>query len=817
MGSKYAAWILQTGGRLVISESTGRPRFKRGNALRGLALAAAFCAAALPIPEALADTEQVGGSVTVDTPQSNVPHPIFPTGTVITDFTSYAGPFPYVLGTFTVNLSGFYSANLLTPSVQNGFYIIEGAFSPSLNTPSTPLSNVLAFIQDLTSSTMTLSLDAGKTYSYLAIFSTGNSAYTFTVGGPGCIALTTTCWIDTSKPYFVETDSRARGETIVFDGGTLRPTASITFAQPITLNATGGIIDTTTAPVVTLSGPIKGPGGLTIDGGNTVVLTGSNTYSGGTTILAGSLIASAQSLGRGDILNHGLLIFDQAEDGKFACDISGGGSLTKEGEGRLELTGTSSLVGPTIVQAGTLTVNGSLRRSLVTVAENASLSGDGVIGGLEASSGSIIAPGNSIGRLRVKGDANFAPGAIYQVEVNGNGKADALTTTGVIRLSSRTVLNIILVDGSYRASVPYLIMKAGGGIKGRFAHLPKDLFPFVEATLNYTEKTVSLTLKPKLPPGEVYGSAITSTYMDDRIVQSALLSRLRNAPHENEVGLNKLPPESGPSLWGQALGSWGQIQHYGSAASLERSTGGFLMGAEAQLDHSTRLGFAGGFLRTSFEIDHRFSSGSAESIVGSLYGGKEWGAVRLRWGAAFASHDVEAERDFGMAGAADQSSASYRSTTLQSFGEVGYALSMGAVQLEPFVGAAAFRLQTNGFDETGGAAALKGYPDDYKLGTTTLGAHLDAALSDEIPISLNATLGWLRAYGSLVPQAVLSSSGDGTISRASGAPVDRDALVAEIGLHWQPTPSTNLSVLYQGQVGARGQDHALKGGLTWSF
>jgi len=791
---------------------------RQGRAVR--TWAAAFCAGLLFLSPARADTEHIDGAVTAGTPQSNVPYPIFPTGTVITDFTSYAGPFPYVMGTFTVNRSGVYSGNLFTPAVQNGFYLVQGTFAPSLGTPSTPLSNVVAFIQDLGSSTMSFTLAADTVYSYVAIFSAGSSNYTFTLDGPGCIALTTTCWIDPSKPYFVETDSRANGETIVFNGGTLRPTASTAFAQPITLKAGGGILDTSTAPVVTFSGPIRGSGGLTVHGGNTIILTGANTYSGGTAILDGRVVASAQALGRGNVLNNGVLVFEQVEGGTFAGAIAGNGVLTKQGRGQLDLTGTSPFSGITDVQQGALSVNGYLGNSLVLLGGGTTLSGDGRIGALRASAGSIVAPGNSIGHLRVNGDAHFASGAIYQVEVNGAGRADLLTVKGVVRLSSRTTLGIILVDGRYQTSVPYLILRAQGGLQGRFAPLPKDLLPLVEATLKYTAKTVTLTLKPRVTPseaGEVHGAALGNMYKESFLVQNALLSRLRRSGAGDVGNPSDLARGSGFRFWGEILGAWGQVQGQRMNASLERSIGGFLLGAETQLTPSTRLGISGGFSRNTLDIDRRLSSSSAESVVGALYGATEWGALRLRLGAGFASHNVKTQHAVEAAGFIDRSHAAYSGSTLHGFGEIGYQLGNGRLRIEPFLGTAAFSVQTDGFREAGGVAALKADSGHHELGTVTLGAHLNAVIIETVPVSLNATMGWQRAYGDRMPQILLSPVNDNVTSVASGAPVDQDSLLAEIGFDWQPAKATSLSLRYQGQIGSSSQDHAVRGNFTWTF
>jgi hypothetical protein len=139
---------------------------------------------------ASADTEGIGGSVTVDTPMSNVPSPVFPIGTVITSFTGYGDePFQYITGGFWVNLSGVYTATLETSSVQNGIYLLKDLFSPSEGTPATPLSNFLVFTQNGNTTTVSFHLKAGVIYSYLGIFSLGTSPFDFALVGPGCRCL----------------------------------------------------------------------------------------------------------------------------------------------------------------------------------------------------------------------------------------------------------------------------------------------------------------------------------------------------------------------------------------------------------------------------------------------------------------------------------------------------------------------------------------------------------------------------------------------------------------------------------------------------
>jgi fibronectin-binding autotransporter adhesin len=86
--------------------------------------------------------------------------------------------------------------------------------------------------------------------------------------------------------------------TFNFGGGTLQASAPFSTTLPMTLTGIGGNANVNTAGnAVTLSGPLSGLGGLNKLGTNTLTLSGANTYTGNTTVSAGTLaLASAGSL-----------------------------------------------------------------------------------------------------------------------------------------------------------------------------------------------------------------------------------------------------------------------------------------------------------------------------------------------------------------------------------------------------------------------------------------------------------------------------------------------------------------------------------------
>ena len=70
-------------------------------------------------------------------------------GTAITNFTNYSvATFPCVTNSFYVTQTGTYTASLQS-TMANGIYLSLGRFVPSATSdPSTPLSDVMVFMQN---------------------------------------------------------------------------------------------------------------------------------------------------------------------------------------------------------------------------------------------------------------------------------------------------------------------------------------------------------------------------------------------------------------------------------------------------------------------------------------------------------------------------------------------------------------------------------------------------------------------------------------------------------------------------------------------
>ena len=226
----------------------------------------------------------------------------------------------------------------------------------------------------------------------------------------------------------------AAGMTFSTDGYTVtNSTIALTGA-----NAASNTITTDASVGATIASQLAGSNGMTKAGAGTLTLSAANTYTGGTVVSAGSLVGTTTSL-QGAITNNAAVTFDQSTAGTYSGVMSGSGSLTKSGIGRLSLSGSSSYNGATTVSAGDLNLSGgSITNSAVTVASGASLSGYGSVGTIGGAG--AINPGNSPGILTTP-EVDPSAGTTFNFEMTGTAPTysnAASSVNDLIRITGAT-------------------------------------------------------------------------------------------------------------------------------------------------------------------------------------------------------------------------------------------------------------------------------------------------------------------------------------------------------------------------------------------
>ena len=353
----------------------------------------------------------------------------------------------------------------------------------------------------------------------------------------------------------------------------------------------------------TIASDIVGAAGLAKTDLGTLVLTGANTYEGGTAINGGVLqVASDANLGAaggGLSFDGGTLRttatmetarattfagaggFDVAAQATLSLKgaISGAGSFVKSGAGTLIVAGDGSAFGGrTSVTAGVLRVD-SVLGGVTDVMSGGRLEGVGRVGGLILRSGGVVAPGGEgFGLLNVAGDF-AADGGLIEIDavLGGDGsQADRLVVAGATLgaaqisvvnrggLGDQTQEGIKIVDvagasnGQFTLRGDYVFQGDQAIIAGAYAYRlykngvasPADGDWYLRSSLVDPGEPETPT-QPEEPQGPLYqpGAPVYEAY-------AASLLGLN--------GVGTLRQRTGDRVWGQGAtalgGAWGRIE-----------------------------------------------------------------------------------------------------------------------------------------------------------------------------------------------------------------------------------------------------------------
>ncbi|EHM6066619.1 autotransporter-associated beta strand repeat-containing protein [Salmonella enterica] len=243
----------------------------------------------------------------------------------------------------------------------------------------------------------------------------------------------------------VDANSGWNGQSLTKTGaGTLILNAENTYTGSTTISegtliatnvealGTGNVTDNATLEMNTggdFDNAISGSGQVVKSGDETLTLSGANSYTGGTTISGGTLVASnVEALGSGDVTDNATLELNTGGD--FDNNIGGTGSVVKSGDKTLTLSGANSYTGGTTISGGTLVVSNVEALGSGDVTDNATLEmntgGDFAnnIGG----TGSVVKSGDKTltlsGANSYTGGTTISGGTLVANNVNALGSGD---------------------------------------------------------------------------------------------------------------------------------------------------------------------------------------------------------------------------------------------------------------------------------------------------------------------------------------------------------------------------------------------------------
>jgi len=451
----------------------------------------------------------------------------------------------------------------------------------------------------------------------------------------------------------VSADSALGGASggVTFDGGTLQLGSSfdLSSTRAVTITSNGGTIDTQ-AFQSTIAQGITGAGALTKTGTGTLVLDGVNTYSGATSVVAGTLVvgdashtgasvagpatvASGATLGgygsvNGDVTNNGTIAVANAlsaavtsADAKVARGSAiavshAQSSVAASTQGSFTINGTLTNAG--LVQIGggaqagnTLNVNSYVGQN-GTIALNTVLAGDNA-----ASDKLVVNGGTATGSTTLKVTNVGGQGAPIvsngiQVVAAANG---ATTDAGAFALAGGVVK-----AGAYE----YYLVK--GGVT---AGTSQDWYLRNTVPAANVASSANIIAAPGTPVLPAAGATPVTLYRPEVALYAQIPSVMRQLDwmqidefHQRQ-GDQSLLGEKGavPAAWGRVWGAHSVLSEGGDVSpQFDGSMGGLQVGHDVYADgaeggHRNHYGFYLGMARATGGV-----SGSALGVQGADVG-----------------------------------------------------------------------------------------------------------------------------------------------------------------------------------------------------
>ncbi len=599
-----------------------------------------------------------------------------------------------------------------------------------------------------------------------------------------------------------------------------------------------------------------------------------NAYGPGTTVDAADITAGPFSMDDATLVFStpstlsntitsaaGGLTVDTEANGVLAGVITGPGGLTKIGNAELTLSAINSYNGDTDVKAGLLNNDGTLVNSTIIVENNATLGGTGTAFGVHAKPGGTIAPGHSIGTLHIgTGGLQMDKGSIYHVEIDADGHSDKIVTQGAALIGGAKLMvtaefgNAALqLADLENIDQTYDILDAANGVSGKFDISSMPHYAFFDIGVDYSNVTSVMltvgrngltfadvgktpnqramgygveglgsdnplydmmlssptiedarTLEQQLS-GEIHGDVLGEVLDDSAMIRNAVIDRLNNRDPE------------GSAFWLKAIDSFGSTGSDGNAAKVKRQTDGLSAGVDTSLGGSWLAGVAGNYEATPLQTKGA-GSASIQSYHFALYTGGDVYGLSLHLGAAYGHYTAKTTRLVPLLSLVETGRENADQT--QMFGELGYPIVNGDTTIEPFLDLSYTDAHLASFAETEDLGALNARGQSIDRMQSILGGRYSLAFRDNDTVfSPNITLGWMHNFSGITPgvrMGFVDGPADDTFT-VDGVSTNADAAFIRAGLDAAIGSGFNLGVGYEGQIGERTQDHAVRLSIRMNY
>ncbi len=683
-------------------------------------------------------------------------------------------------------------------------------------------------------------------------------------------------------------------DTLTLNGGTLQTTASFATVRSTTINSGNGTFDISGSTTLTHSGSISGSGALDKTGSGTLALTGSNSYSGGTTVSAGTLLGNTDSLLGNITNNANVVFGQAADgtyagdmDGSGSLSKIGAGTLYLTGSntytgpstidnGTLSVNGattsaTTVNAGGTLQGSGTV---GSVTLNGGTVAPGNSIGTLNVSGDIDYSGGGsyqveVDDAGNS-DKIIASGTATLTGSSVEVMASNGSynysNNYTILTASGINGTFDSVSSNLAFLDPSlsYDSNNAYLTLtrndvsfgdvgetknqravsnslsaiassSASGGDMQTLLNAVTTLttsgaqqaYDSLSGVQHANTQTLLLSANDRFSnllsvrsnslaadPGRISNQA---AFTPARVAYNGDLSGLQLASNGTDTGLVKT---QGSGFWLTPRGGTGSIEDTANASGLDYNWYGLYGGADKWLDNHRLVGFA--FGASHVDANPVAGDSTINSLELAAYG--RWQDEQRYFDASLnaGQQRTDTSRQVTVGPLSRTASADYDSQSIGLGVEAGQTLYEQEDQrMTPFIGLHYARLRRDGFAETGAGSAnlvVDSETQESLQGRLGIRAAQHRKTESGRTLDWDVSVAWARELKDTA--STLMAGLDGASSATfniDGPELKRNRVQLGIGLTTDIGQSTTLRFGYDGELASSHQSHTVNATLSMTW
>lgn len=533
-------------------------------------------------------------------------------------------------------------------------------------------------------------------------------------------------------------------------------------------------------------------GSLIKRGEGILIMTGSNTYRGGTTVEGGKLLGYSNSFGvSGD---------DGKANGKVVVN---GGTF-----GILETYNDQ------------FTMKGEIERGEGTHSVDVVVNEGGTF---QITAGQDV----TMGKLEFKEGAGFTVGSedvdVLKEAYAGKAQTGTVTTTGV------TGADLAVANPDY-AFFKTELKAEGNKLTGTLSR--DETKSFATYAQNANGQAIAGALEGAAG-GALYDALIGASKGDVAKTYNSLgddfILNTRNAGIVNGMTLSRAIKDQATGigegrkvemadgtarLWATGVGSWSALDYGQSDMDSDFYAG--LFGAEVDVCSATKLGLFFGAGST----DNKAGDNKVESddIHFGAYGVTNFSdVVNATYGFVYSHQSADATRALQVGSQLGMNAFSGDTDITQIFAEAAYTgLNTDAYSIEPYFGLSWIHAESDGFNEQVGTMAFSTTTEDQDVQVTTLGVRGAIPFTmGETKVALKGDVAWNHFFGDTEAEASMALAGSG-VAHLKGGELGDMASVG-LGVEAQVGKMTTMGLSYTGAYDGDITSHGISANVRFNF